>query len=500
MRIMSGLICTLVLAPHAAMGADLKAVDRWRAAHEPAIIGQLDELVRMRSVAADPKGLAATATRLEGLLKARGFSTSQLTIPGAPPLVTGTLLTQGAQRTVTFYAHYDGTPVTPSQWQSAPFAPVMRDGARTVDWKAAKAPFNRDWRFYGRAAADDKAGIVAFLAAFDALKAGGQKPSVNLKVVWEGEEERSSPHLTELMRLHAKALRSDLWLIGDGPLHQSRTPTLYFGTRGMMPAEATIYGPLRPLHDGHYGNWAPNPAVMAAELIASLRDSEGNIRILGFADDVAPLSQAARAAIAALPPVEAALKKEFALPRSEGREGLTASTMRPALNIRGMSAGGVGAASTASIPSEASISMDFRIVPGQTPERVRQKVEAFLIAHGWKIVRQAPDATMRAAHPKLIKLVWGGGYVAQRTDMSAPAAKAAIAAGTSAAGKPVVQLPMMGASVPLSMIKKQFGVPLIGLPISNHDNNQHTADENIRLGNLWDGIRLYAAMIANLSW
>lgn len=488
-----------VLACGAAEAADLAAIDTWRAAHQAAILNQLDELVRLKSVAADPAGMAATASRLEALLKARGFTTAQWSASGSPPLVFGSLTVPGARRTVVFYAHYDGQPVTASQWHSDAFTPVLRDGARDVNWKTATS-LNPEARLFGRAAADDKNSITAFLAAFDALAASGQKPNVNIKVAWEGEEERTSPHLAEILRAHAGALKSDLWLIGDGPLHQSRTPTLYFGTRGMLALDATIYGPARAVHDGHYGNWVPNPIVMAVDLIASLRDSDGRIRIPGFGNDARPLNATERAAIAHLPPVEDALKQELALGRSEGGEGLTASTMRPALNVRGFASGQVGASATASIPSEAAVSLDFRLVPGQTPARVRQKVEAFLATHGWTVVHAAPDAATRKAHPRLVRLDWHDGYEGYRSDMTSPAAKAVITAANAAAGRPIALLPMMGASVPITLFDAAFHVPVIGLPISNHDNNQHAADENLRLGNLWDGVKLYAAMMSGLSW
>src|SRR5206468_382249 len=172
---------------------------------------------------------------------------------------------------------------------------------------------------------------------------------------------------------------------------------------------------------GHYGNWVPNPAVMAAELIAQMRDSEGRILIPGFSDDVRSLTADETAAIARLPPVEAGLKQEFGMGRSEGGEGLTASTMRPALNIRGLRSGQVRAEAANAIPVDAAISIDFRLVPGQTPERVRAKLEAFLKAKGWTLVSQAPGATARLASPRIIKLAWGDGYPALRSDMSTPA-------------------------------------------------------------------------------
>jgi acetylornithine deacetylase/succinyl-diaminopimelate desuccinylase-like protein len=481
-------------------------VGAYRFSHEPAIVGQLDELTHLKSVAASPDGIIAAATKLESLLKSRGFETARFTAAhGSSPVVFGSYASPGAKRTVVFYAHYDGQPVTPSQWSSDPFVPVMRDGvlgpdAKTVDWKNAKPPFNPEWRLFGRAAADDKASIVAFLAAFDALKAIHREPSANIKVVWEGEEEAGSPHLAEILKAHAKELSADLWLIGDGPVNQSRKPTLYFGARGAVDVEATIYGPLHALHDGHYGNWAPNPAVMAAEMIASMRNSEGRILIPGYSDDVRPLSAAEREAIARLPPVDDGLRREFEIGRSEGGESLTASTMRPALNVRGLRAGAVGAEAANAIPEDAVVSIDFRLVPDQTPAGVRAKVEKFLSDIGWTIVSDTPDAATRLAHPKIVKLVWSGGYPGYRSDMSTPEAVAVIAAADDAAGGQVALLPMMGGSVPIYMFHDIFNVPVIGLPIVNHDDSQHAANENLRLKNLWDGIDTYAALMAELKW
>ncbi len=500
MKILSAaLVLAALISP--AWGDDLsRQVQDYRAAHEAAIVGQLDELVRLRSVAADPAGLAATAARLESLLKARGFATSLMSAQGSPPAVFGSYNSPGAKRTVVFYAHYDGQPVTPAQWSSDAFSPVMRDGARDIDWKNAKPPFDPEWRFFGRATGDDKNSIIAFLAGFDALKAIGRKPSVNIKVFWEGEEERSSAHLAEILRNHKEELRADLWLIGDAPVHQSRAPSLYFGARGNLWLEATVYGPLRALHDGHYGNWVPNPGVMAAELITQMRDSEGRILIPGFEDDVRALTADEQAAIARLPPVENDLRREFGIGRSEGNEGLTASTMRPALNIRGLRSGQVGAEAAGAIPVDATVAMGFRLVPGQTPLGVRAKVEAFLKTKGWTVVADAPDTAARLAHPRIVRLDWRDAYPALRSDMTSPAARGVIAAANAAAGKPVTILPMMGASVPLYLFDDIMKVPVIGLPISNHDNNQHAANENLRLRNLWDGIGVYAAMMAELRW
>jgi acetylornithine deacetylase/succinyl-diaminopimelate desuccinylase-like protein len=498
------LIALLATLAHA---ADLRTqVEQYRVAHETAIVGQLEALTRLKSVAADPAGLAGAAHLLEDALKQRGFEVTELpTVAGSPPAVFGFLKVPNAKRTVVFYAHYDGQPVTPSQWSSDPFQPVMRehaltDAARDVDWKKAAPPFDPEWRLFGRAVSDDKASIAAFLSAYDALKATRTPPSVNIKVLWEGEEEAGSTHLAQVLKDNQKLLATDLFLIGDGPVHQTRKPLIYFGARGVMGLEATIYGPLRALHDGHYGNWVPNPAAMAATLIAQMRDDSGRITIPGFSDSVRAITQEERLALNSLPPVGDALRQEFAIGRSEGNEDLPASIMRPALNIRGISAGQVGDAAANAIPTNAVISLDFRLVPDQTPIAVRAAVEHFLTAHGWTLVADEPDLAARVAHPRIIRLTWDSGYPALRSDMSSPAAKAVIAAAGKAAGAAVVVLPMSGGSVPLYMFAEVFTAPIICLPIVNHDNNQHAANENLRLKNLWDGIDTYAALMAELNW
>jgi acetylornithine deacetylase/succinyl-diaminopimelate desuccinylase-like protein len=480
-------------------------VDGWRAAHEAQIIAQFAQLVRYPSVAANPAGVAAAGAFLEQQLRNRGFESALLTVPNAPPVVFGSLTVPGATRTVVFYAHYDGQPVTPAQWATPPFDPVMRAGplglgGRVVDWATAKPPYDPEWRLYGRATGDDKISEIAFLAAFDALKALGRKPSVNVKVVWEGEEEAGSPHLADILRANAGKLRSDLWLVGDGPVHQSRRPMLFFGARGTIGLDATIYGPVKALHDGHYGNWVPNPAALAAELITEMRAPNGSVLIPGFMKDVRPESDAERRAITALPPVEDELRNEFQIGGSESGGSVIDAVMRPALNVRGLSAGKVGAEATNAIPVDAEVSIDFRLVPDQKPDSIRANVEDFLRSKGWTIVTDTPDAATLRAHTKIIRLAWEKGYAALRSDMSTPVARAVIAAANHASNEPVAVVPTLGGSVPLYVFDDIFHTPLVGLPVSNHDDNQHAANENIRLQNVWDGIDAYAAMLGELNW
>jgi acetylornithine deacetylase/succinyl-diaminopimelate desuccinylase-like protein len=501
-RLLAALAAVQLFTASTWAGALRDDVRAWRKAHERAVLQELDALLRLPNVATRLSDIEANADRLQAMLERRGFAVRRLSAArGIPPAVYGELRTRGATRTVVYYAHFDGQPVIPEQWRSDPFVPVMREGTREVDWRTAAEPLDPEWRLFARSASDDKAAIIAILAALDALKASGRAPSVNVKIFLDGEEERGSPHLRSVLEANKDLLKADLWLFGDGPVHQSRRPQLFFGVRGVTGLEITVYGPARPLHSGHYGNWAPNPAWLAAELVASLRDAEGRILVPGFDASVRAPSEAEARALAALPDVETDLRESLALGRTEGTQRLADSLMRPALNVRGISAGAVGDAAANAIPTEAQVSIDFRLVPDQTPDEVRERFEAFLRSRGWKLTHEAPSAEARKSAPRLARLEWDeGGYAAQRTDLDLPVSRAVIATAERMLGERPVILPMLGGSLPMRPMAEVLGVPVIGLPIANHDNNQHAADENIRLQNLWDGIELYAALLADLTW
>jgi acetylornithine deacetylase/succinyl-diaminopimelate desuccinylase-like protein len=405
---------------------------------------------------------------------------------------------------VVFYAHYDGQPADPADWTSPPWEPTLRDGvlsegARVLDPSALDGHLDDDWRLYARSASDDKGPIVALLAALDALRDLEIPLSVNLKIFLEGEEEVGSAHLRSLLARHRDRLDGDVWLFGDGPVHQSGRLQVVYGVRGVMGLEITCYGPRRPLHSGHYGNWAPNPIAVLAELLAGMRDSEGHIRIEGFYDDVEPPSALARKALEEALAPDARLVEELALGRTEGGRRLSESLLLPALNLRGVRAAQVGEGARNVIPTEARASVDFRLVPGQTPERVRALVQAHLEKEGYHLVHRDPDLETRRAYPRLVRLEWEEGYAAMGTPMDLPVARAVPKILEDALGEPVVRVPLLGGSLPLSWFEEALGTPLVIVPIVNHDNNQHAADENLLIGHLWRGIEAYAALLAQLG-
>jgi acetylornithine deacetylase/succinyl-diaminopimelate desuccinylase-like protein len=469
------------------------------------VLGELRTLLALPNVASDAANIRRNADLLVRMLASRGVAARLLEAEGSPPAVYGELKVPGATRTVVLYAHYDGQPVTPADWASEPWKPVLRDGplgpgVRELPWPKPGERTGGEWRVFARSASDDKAPIVAMLAALDALKAAGVTPSVNVKFFLEGEEEAGSPHLRAMLEGHREALAADGWLFSDGPVHQSRRMQVLFGVRGTLGLEATVYGPSRALHSGHYGNWAPNPNVLLAHLLASLRDTEGRILVPGFSDDVRPLSAAERAALARLPPVDAALREELALGRTEGRGAPLAERIaEPALNVRGLSGGAVGETAANVIPTRAQASIDFRLVPDQRPERVRQKVERFLAQKGWHVVHAEPDAALLKAHPRVVRLEWEGGYPATRTRMDAPLSRAVARVAEQTLGAPPLLVPTLGGSLPMYLFAEVLGAPLVVLPVVNHDNAQHAANENLRLQNLWDAIELYAGLLGRLG-
>jgi acetylornithine deacetylase/succinyl-diaminopimelate desuccinylase-like protein len=306
--------------------------------------------------------------------------------------------------------------------------------------------------------------------------------------------------LAEILRRNAPQLAADAWLFCDGPVHQSRRQQIVFGVRGVTGAEITVYGPSHGLHSGHYGNWAPNPVTLLANLVASMRDDDGKILIKSFYDDVAPVTAAERAAAATAPPVDSALRSEVQLAATEARDApLVDRIMLPALNLRGIRGGGVGATASNTIPTEATASIDFRLVPRQTPERVRALVEAHVRSRGFFIVDHDPTRAERMAHARVAKITWEAGYPATRVAMDSPLARAVIRATRESLGAPIVTLPTMGGSLPLSIFENALHTPLIVLPIANHDDNQHAANENLRLQNLFDGIQVFAGVIARVG-
>ena len=500
--IISFVVCCLALPlpaqnPAIPVPAEVRA---YRQAHERQIVAEFVSLLSIPNHAGDTADIERNAQAISAMLQARGVKVRLLRLPGTSPVVYGELRAPGATRTIGVYAHYDGQPTDPSQWQHPPFRPVLRDASgREVDWQTQEH-FDSQARLYARSTSDDKAPIEATMVALDALGAAHVAPDVNLKFFFEGEEEAGSPHLADIIAKYPNTLAADAWLLCDGPVHQSGRMQVDYGARGDIDMEMTVYGPAHPLHSGHYGNWAPNPIVLLTHLLDSMRDADAHILIPGFYHDVRPLTASEKRMLAATPAADAQLERDLAIAQPEGDGApLAAQILKPAINVRGIQAGHVGDQAANVISTEARASLDIRLVPDQTPERVKQEIEQHIARQGFFIVHQTPDLATRRAHAKVTKLEWGSGYPAYRAPVDNPLAKAVVRTIEEATGGPIIQVVSLGGSVPMYLFEGKEHTPVIGVPIANYDNNQHAANENLRLQNLWDGIDIFGTLFARLG-
>ena len=479
------LIFLLTLLPAATLQAQSapQAARQWTAAHRQQILDHFTALLSIPNVASDTANIRRNADTLLDLLKSRGVDARLLSLPGVNPVVYGEIRTPGAQHTIVFYAHYDGQPVTPADWTGGdPFKPRFAD-------------VNGEQRIYGRSASDDKAAIMAQLTALHALQEAHVPFRSNIRFVWEGEEEAGSPHLEQILEANREAITGDIWLICDGPVDQSGAQTVVFGARGDTHLEVTVYGPRRELHSGHYGNWAPNPAMELARLLASMKDADGHVLIPHFYDGITPLSSLEQEAITKAPKNDEMLKRELWLGHIDGGgKPLLELLNYPTLNINGISSGRTGTRANNVIPATATVDLDLRLVAGIDWQNQQDRVIDFIRSQGYFVTDSEPDEQLLLSHPKVAFVKRSDGYNAVRTPMDLPIAKEVIEA-VGTAHQPVVLWPTMGGSVPLGAIERAASTHTITVPIANYDNNQHSANENIRLQNLWDGIETMAALM-----
>jgi acetylornithine deacetylase/succinyl-diaminopimelate desuccinylase-like protein len=487
-----------------AVDPTVSAVREYRRANEHQFLRDFVQMLSIPNVAADRENIRRNADYLVSEMRKRGLKPQLLTAAdeNTPPAVFGEWTVPGATRTIVFYAHYDGQPTDPRLWTgSEPWKPVLRSaalekGGEIIPFPKPEEAVNPEWRLYARSASDDKAGVFAILKAFDALQAAKIHPSVNLKFFFEGEEEAGSPHLGEILLRHKNLLKADAWIICDGPVHQSGRKQVVFGVRGVTGVEITVYGANRALHSGHYGNWSPNPALTLARLLASMKDEQGNVLVKDWYADVEPLGEAEKQALRDAPQYDAELKKQLGLARTDGggRSYLEMINL-PSLNIIGIRGGDVGADSRNVIPATATAALDLRLVKGNDYRRQQEKLKTFIREQGFFVTDREPTEAERLANPLIAKFIRQSGYNAQRTPMNLPVSLAVINAVQAASGDPIVKMPTLGGSLPLSIISDNLNVPTITVPIANYDNNQHAENENIRLQNLWDGIEIFAKLM-----
>ena len=504
MRCLILVISLLFSAIAFAQTQDLEKIHSYREKNEASIYSDFISFLKIPNVATDTVNIRKNAEFLVQFMNARGISDVQLLEAddkNVPPVVYGAIKVPGATETVIFYAHYDGQPVNPALWANGlhPFQPQLVSGRIDEEGSiqtSVNFPVNDNWRTYARGASDDKAGVMAILNAFTAIKESGLKFPYNIKFFFEGEEEQGSTHLHQILDKYRSQLQSDLWIICDGPVHQSGRKQIVFGARGDAHLTLKVYGPKNPLHSGHYGNWVPNPVMILSKLLASMKDDNGRVTIKDFYNDVIPLSATEKQALKNIPAVDEELKKKIGFAKEEmNGKSLMESINLPSLNVNGIESSNVGTIQANVIPISATAVIDLRLVLGNDWKRQQQKVIDHIIKQGFYVTENEPTDEERSSHPKIVQVKRGMGDNAERTSMDWPGAKSVVAAVQQTTKDRVLQVPTLGGSLPLEDFVKVLNAKFLIVPIANYDNNQHAENENIKLRNFWEGIDMMAAIM-----
>ena len=483
-----------LMAPALANAAPADAARAYVAAHRKDIVEEYLKLVSVPDLHGDVPNLKRNADLLLAMMKQRGLDAELWDTSGGVPVLFGQKLVPGAKHTILFYAHYDGQPVDPKRWQQPdPFKPLLRTDSIEAGGKPVTdlpASFPDSWRIYARAAGDDKVSAEAILRALDVAA-----PKENIKVFLHGEEEGSGPSEAEVIKKYPDKLKADLVVILDGPAHPAGKATIFYGARGGAGLSVTVFTAKQGMHSGNYGNWMPDANVRLAQLISSMVDASGKVVIPGFYSDVLPFAPDAVAMMKAVPDQTPAIRKEFGVGGTDGaasslQEGLN----MPTFSVHTMSGGEVGGV----IPASATAEIAMRLVKDNSGKAMVDRVVNYIRAQGYFIVDKDPDVATLAAHDKIAKVVTRGGGDsggAWRTDPNDPQAVFITQALHSVWGADVVRIRTLGGGVPATPFIDAFHVPVIGMSLANYDDNQHSDNENLRLGNLFDGIVTLAGVM-----
>ncbi len=469
--------------------------------HARQSLSEYREFLSLPNDAHFPGQLEANRDWAESAFRKRNFTITRIPTAGFD-LLLAERKHPNAQKTVLFYVQIDGQPVDPTKWfQPTPYTPTLKRQTQNGEWEAI--PWNSldgqidmDWRIFARSASDAKGPINMFLAALDAAAEAGTVPNFNIKVIMDLEEELGSPNLPQAVTQNRELLRSDMLVILDGPLHASGRPTLTFGARGIATMRLTTFGPRVPQHSGHYGNYAPNPAFLLAQLLASMKDDRGRVIIPGYYDGI-ELTDEVKAILAQVPEKDSEIMKQLGIAEFDNvGSNYQEALQYPSLNIRGMSSAWVGSQARTIVPDVAVANLDIRLVKETDPERLIKLIYRHIQAQGFHIIEREPTEEERLTYPRLVSVGHDISYLAFRTEFDSDIGKWLDAALTRAFVEEPIKLRTSGGSIPISPFVTTLGIPAVTVPTVNRDNNQHSPNENLRVGNYFRGVKTILSILA----
>ncbi|MEW5989803.1 MAG: dipeptidase [Chloroflexota bacterium] len=423
------------------------------------------ELLRIPSISALPEHAGEVRRAAEWIaaeLARIGFDHAEACdTPGHPIVYADWLHAEGAP-TVLVYCHYDVQPVDPIElWTTAPFEPFVRDG-----------------RVIGRGAADDKGQLHMHLQAAEALFAVRGRLPLNLRIVFEGEEESTSASMPGWLAANRDRLAADVVVVSDTGFFEGNIPALTESLRGILYTQIDVTGAPADLHSGTYGGNVENPANALARIIAELKDRDGVVQVPGFYDDVVPVDAAVRARLAALPFDEGAYLARVDVPALAGETGYTVlerEGARPTLDVNGIWGGFQGDGQKTIIPAHAHAKVSMRLVARQDPLALFERFRAF-------VLRVAPPGVR-------VEVTRLGSGRPSATPVDHPVVRAAIEALRVTFGREPVFM-RSGGSIPVvEMFEGQLGLPVVLMGFTNPDDNAHAPNESMVLANYETGIR-----------
>jgi acetylornithine deacetylase/succinyl-diaminopimelate desuccinylase-like protein len=438
-------------------------------------ISELAESIRFPSISAQPMhamDVRRCADWLADHLRRIGFRQVEVFPTRGHPLIYADGERDPQRPTVLIYGHYDVQPADPlSEWDSPPFQPVVRG----------------DY-LYGRGASDDKGQLFAHLKALEAyLKTEGTLP-VNVKCLFEGEEEIGSPNLPAFLAHHQDMLKADVAVVSDMSIPASNQPAITYALRGALSLEVEVSGPQRDLHSGIFGGVVHNPLQALCEMIAQLHDCTGRITIPGFYDKVRSWPAAERRYMARSGPPNEKMMYDGGITAGWGEAGFSLyerATIRPALAVTGITGGYQGVGPKSVIPSRASAKLNIRLVPDQEPNEIEHLVRRYVAAITPPTVRSQVKKQL-AARPALI-------------DRSHPAMQAAAAAYERGFGARPVFLRSGGTIPVVNMLQEQLGIPTVLMGFALPDDRPHGPNEKFHLPNLFNGITTSIAFLDEIG-
>lgn len=438
---------------------------------------------------------------LERAFNERRFRTERLATGGHPVLLAERTVADPVA-TVLVYLQADGQPVDPSAWDQAdPYQAVLKadvgDGSfREVSWDQLHGERDPDWRIFARSASDSKGPNIQFLKALDVLAAAGVEPDYDIKVIIDTMEEMGSPFLAAAVDRYAERLAADMLIIFDGPPHYSGRPSLKFGARGIARFTLTTYGPRLPQHSGHYGNYAPNPGMRLAAILASMKDDEGRVTIPGFYEGI-EIDEPTRRILDAVPDDERDVQRRLGIAEPDHvAETLQGAVQFPSLNVRGLHSGWVGDEARTIVPATAVAEVDVRLVSETDGERLLELIRSHVVGLGYHVVSgRDPTEEERLVHPRLARFDGRVSYAAFRTAFDSTPGLWLSSAYRGLYGEEPVRIRTSGGSIPISPFVTTLGIPAVSVPTVNPDNNQHSPNENIRVGSFLEGIAVAVAVL-----